>query len=119
MSNISVLRCLFSTLFFCALTGSTWALSPAAVDAHRYADGKPVAKISGVEEILDWQALDEHQLLLQVSQSRLYRLTLGSTCYLPYAQHVGISRSENTIWAGFDYVTADGRQCSIRSIERL
>ncbi len=98
------------------------ALSPASSGSPEgllLASGKPVSKIAGVREIVDWQTLDDRHLLLELSPSRIYRLTLGPECHLPYAQTVGISRSEGTIWAGFDYVTADGKQCSIRRIEQL
>ena len=82
--------------------------------------GLPVNKIAFADSIDDWQAIDNSHLLVRMSPSKNYLLTLRNGCPgLSLSRHVGITSSNNTIYAGFDYVTADGRRCGIQSISRL
>ena len=94
------------------------AFKPMAEDKR--AIGTPVTSVPSVSQIESWLALDNYHIVLQVAAHGTYRLTLPQGCHnLRWAQHVSISGSQNRAWAGFDYLTADGKQCSIGSIERL
>ncbi len=82
--------------------------------------GTPVANVPSVSQIESWLALDNYHVVLEVGRRGTYRLTLPEGCHnLRWAQQVAISGSQNKAWAGFDYLTADGQQCSIGTIERL
>ncbi len=82
--------------------------------------GTPVTSIPSVSQIESWAALDDYHVVLQVAAHGTYRLTFSESCHnLRWAQSVSISGSQNRAWAGFDYLTADGKQCSIGAIERL
>ncbi len=96
------------------------AASLMAAPVHALPAGKEVRNIPAANTLTDWRALDKRHLLLQFTPERRYRVRLSTTCVnLTWADQLGISRSNNTIWAGFDYVLADGRQCSIERIEQL
>ena len=82
--------------------------------------GLEVNKIKFANSIDTWQALDARHLLVRISANKNYLLTLRNTCPgLSHSRNVGITSSNNTIYAGFDYVTADGRRCGIQSISKL
>ncbi len=82
--------------------------------------GEPVAKIYYADQIDGFKHIDARHLVLNVGPEGNYLLKFQNDCYrLRYADHVGVSASNNTIYAGFDYVTADGFQCPIQSIERV
>jgi hypothetical protein len=80
-----------------------------------------VDKILLLEGSNTWEALDNRRLVLsQHSRSDSFLLILSRDCYaLPAAQRVGVSASNSTVYAGFDYITADGEQCAIQTIQRL
>ena len=64
--------------------------------------------------------LDDRHLVLSLSPKQRYLLTLDRDCLgLVFASHLGVSASNNTVYAGFDYITADGQHCTIKAIERL
>ena len=80
----------------------------------------PVDHIAAADEIQGWTLVDNRHVVVQLGAQRHYMLTLSQDCYrLNWAQHVGVTSSDNTIYAGFDYVTADGWQCGIERIEQL
>lgn len=82
--------------------------------------GAPVSKITLGSNISTWQALDERRLVLSLSPKQNYLLTLTRDCYaLPFASQLGVSASNNTVYAGFDYITADGERCAIKAINQL
>lgn len=82
--------------------------------------GAPVKKIPFANQIHDWQALGKRQLLVSTSPSKNYLVTLSRDCHsLNFAQQVGFSASNNTVYAGFDYVTARGQRCRIQSISKV
>jgi len=84
------------------------------------AAGPEVAKIVGVSQIANWQTIDAHRLVLSLNPKRNYLVTLQSDCFaLRHAENLGISTSNDVIYAGFDYVTADGVQCRIQRINEL
>ena len=82
--------------------------------------GAPVNKIRFASQIDSWQALDARHLVLSLSASKNYLITLRKDCHsLPRAANVGVSASNDTIYAGFDYITADGQRCAIQTINKL
>ena len=82
--------------------------------------GSEVASIEGLSNISTWQALDQRRLLLSLGHKQNYLVTLAKVCHaLPYATHLGVSASNNTVYAGFDYITADGERCTINTINKL
>ncbi len=82
--------------------------------------GTPVSKISGASKIDSWEALDARHVVLSFSTEKNFLVTLQRDCHsLPRASNVGVSASNDTIYAGFDYITADGQRCAIQAIDRL
>ena len=82
--------------------------------------GSEVASIEGLSNVSTWQALDERRLLLSLGQKQNYLVTFAKICHaLPYATQLGVSASNNTVYAGFDYITVDGERCSIGTINKL
>lgn len=79
--------------------------------------GEPVSSIPSADVMRDFEALDEEHVMLSDGAEKHYLLTLNRECFgLRWARHVGVTVSDNTIWAGFDMLTADGQACSIREI---
>lgn len=82
--------------------------------------GPPVKKIAFASEIRSWQAIDDRHVVINVSPTKSYLLTLRRQCpSLTYASNFGVSASNNNIYAGFDYITADGSKCGIAAINRI
>ena len=82
--------------------------------------GEFVANIPYANEINRFEAIDNQHLLVSVDPERTYVLEFKEQCHrLSFARHIGVSMANNTIWAGFDYVTADGSQCTIDSIQKV
>lgn len=102
-------------------TVPAFALPPPAHDPQNLLRaGEPVANIPAADRIQDFEAIDDAHVMVSLAGSEQYLVTLHRQCIgLRWAQHIGISTSDNTIWAGFDAVTADGENCSIREIHRL
>lgn len=70
--------------------------------------------------IQDWVAEDNLNVLVEIAEEGVFRLTFTEACYnLRWANSIGLSGSQNKVWAGFDYLTADGQRCSIGTINRL
>lgn len=97
------------------------ALPPAEdTPATLLRDGEPVISIPAADAIRDFHALDDEHVMLELEAGQHYLLTLNRQCVgLRWARHVGVTASQNTIWAGFDALTADGEACPIRTIHRL
>jgi len=107
-------RSLCATVLLTVTTGSTFALPPAE---H---PGEAVRSIPGAQRISDWNALDNQRVLVNVNATDTYLLTLKQQCHgLGWAQNVTVTMSNNTIWAGFDAIKADGLQCPIDRINRV
>ena len=88
--------------------------------AMKSAPGLPVKKISFADRINTWEVVDGQHLLVSLSKSKAYLLKVRDNCRSLQSTHkVGISSSNNTVYAGFDYVTADGQRCGIQSINKL
>lgn len=82
--------------------------------------GTPVTSMPGASEIQAWAPIDTLNVLVQIAEEGIFRLTFTEACYnLRWADNIGLSGSQNQVWAGFDYLTADGQRCSIGSINRL
>ena len=82
--------------------------------------GTPVKKIPFANHIDSWKALDKTQLVLSVSPQKNYLVTLRRPCHsLAFTHDVGFSTSNNTIYAGFDYITTGLDRCSIQSIKKV
>lgn len=82
--------------------------------------GVPVKKIPYASQIDDWQVLDKTRLIVSGPTSKFYLVQLQRQCYPLGSTHtVGISSSNNTVYAGFDYVTAGSQRCAIRSINEI
>ncbi len=80
----------------------------------------PVASIPYAHRISTWQPLDTSHVLVSVDSRNRYLITLRAMCPgLNYARDVGVTMSNNTIWAGFDAITTGTIQCEIERIDRL
>lgn len=80
----------------------------------------PVQQIPAARSAGDLTTVDLTHVLLSTADEVRYMLTLNRDCpELRWARHIGITASGNTIWAGFDALTADGQACQIREIHRL
>ena len=104
---------LFLTILFVCLGASQASTAMTPV-------GAAVDKIDLVSGVNTWEALDQRHLVLSLGQQQTYLVTLAQSCHtLPFATHLGVSASNNIVWAGFDYITADGERCAINSINEL
>jgi len=82
--------------------------------------GTEVESIKNIERISDWKTLDTRHLTLRINNTHNYLLTLQDQCmYLRGARIVGVSMTNQEIWAEFDHIAADGRECRIDTITRL
>ena len=82
--------------------------------------GTEVESIKNIERISDWKTLDTKHLTLRINNAHSYLLTLQDQCMqLRGARIVGVSMTNQEIWAGYDHVAADGRECRIDTITRL
>ena len=98
-----------------ALTVAAAGSSNALEETERLVQQIPMADL-----IADWQTIDDHHLLVTSAAGQDYVLTLRDGCFaLRFAEHIGVSTSNNTIYAGFDYVTVDGHQCPIQTIHAV
>jgi hypothetical protein len=96
---------------------SAAALPPAQDAAELLRAGEQVTSIPTASGIAGFQALDDGHVMLSLTDNQHYLLTLNRECFgLRWARHVGVTVSDNTIWAGFDSLTADGAACPIREI---
>jgi hypothetical protein len=95
------------------------ALPPATEQAQVVPEDllEPVRSIESADRISGWEHLDDQHVLLRLSAQDQYLITLKSRCLgLNWARNVGVTMSNNTIWAGFDAITVDGNQCEIELI---
>jgi hypothetical protein len=95
------------------LGGTTHALPPEF-------QGETVQHIDAANGISAWSHIDNQRVLVNVDEQSTYLLTLKHQCHgLAWAQNVTVSMSNNTIWAGFDAIQADGLACPIDRIEKI
>ena len=82
--------------------------------------GEPVRSIPDADRIRDWSPLDNQRVVVSVDTRDTYLLTLKHQCHaLSWAKNVTVTMSNNTIWAGFDAIKADGLQCPIERIAKV
>ena len=82
--------------------------------------GESVQNIEAADGISGWEHIDNQRVLVNVDEQSTYLLTLKHQCHgLAWAQNVTVTMSNNTIWAGFDEIKADGLACPIHSIEKI
>ena len=83
-------------------------------------NGEPVQSIAGANGIRGWSHIDNQRVLVELDQQSTYLLTLKHQCHgLAWAQNVTVTMTNNTIWAGFDAIQADGLACPIGRIEKV
>ena len=98
-----------------ALFGSSGALA-----IQPGLEGESVQNIEASNGISGWEHIDNQRVLVNVDEKSTYLLTLKHQCHgLAWAQNVTVSMSNNTIWAGFDSIRADGLACPIDRIEKI
>jgi hypothetical protein len=103
-----------------ALSALTLAMPPQRAPATLPAMDDPVASIPSAHRISNWRPLDGRHVMVHVGAQDRYLLTLREACPgLNYAHNVGVTMSNNTIWAGFDAITTDSMRCPIKRIDRL
>lgn len=94
--------------------------SAAALAIQPGLEGESVQKIKAANGISGWEHIDNQRVLVNVDEKSTYLLTLKHQCHgLAWAQNVTVSMSNNTIWAGFDAIRADGLACPIDRIEKI
>lgn len=99
---------------------SVAAMVPITVNAMPTDPGLPVKKIPYANQIDGWHALDKRRLIVSTSPAKNYLVTLRASCHaLRLGSKLGISSSNNTVYAGFDYITADGQRCAIQRINKI
>ena len=82
--------------------------------------GVHVDSISAVSADSTWEVLDYQHVVVSLEPGQRYLLTLTHMCpKLAVAAKLGISASGDTVYAGFDYITADGERCLIKDISKL
>lgn len=107
-------------LMAAAASLSAAALPPAHDAETLMQSGQPVPSIPTASGIAAFTTLDDEHVMLSLSDNQHYLLTLNRECFgLRWARHVGVTVSDNAIWAGFDALTADGTACPIREIHRV
>jgi len=109
------LRLRFATcLLASAACGSALALPPGGLH------GDSVRSIPDADQIRDWTPLDNQRVIVNLNAADTYLLTLKQQCHgLGWAQNITVTMSNNTIWAGFDAISADGLQCPIDRISKV
>ena len=91
-----------------------------AVHASPEVGGKAVQSIPGADAIVGWDRIDNQRVLVSFAERDGYLLTLKHQCHgLAWAENVTVTMSNNTIWAGFDSIKADGNACPINHIRKL
>ena len=82
--------------------------------------GVPVKKIPFASQINNWSIIDKATIVVTQSASKSYVVNLRGECHrLGFSDQVGFSSSNNTIYAGFDYVTVGPQRCAIQSINKI
>jgi len=108
-------------LLGCLTAAPALALPPPGHDTQQlFGAGEPVTSIPTADSIRGFEPLDNEHVMVSLADRQQYLMTLNRQCVgLRWAEHIGVSTADNTIWAGFDRLTADGQSCQIREIHRL
>lgn len=108
------------TLPVLATTLAMMVLGPGAQAMPPELAGEAVQSIQGADAISGWEHIDNQRVLVSLDEKSSYLLTLKHQCHgLAWAQNVTVTMSDNTIWAGFDAIEADGLACPIDSIHKV
>ena len=103
----------------CALGLGASSLAMPPQSAALPAWNNPVPSVPAANRISAWEPVDSRHVVIRVNSQERYLLTLREVCPgLSYARNVGVTMSDNTIWAGFDAITTDAVQCEIKRIDR-
>jgi hypothetical protein len=106
-------RYLGASLLLLCSSQTSFALPP---EGH----GESVRSIPDAQQISAWTTIDNQRVVINVNATDTYLLTLKQQCHgLGWAQNITVTMSNNTIWAGFDEIKADGLQCPIDRISRV
>lgn len=90
------------------------------VEAMPSKPGVPVKKIPFASQINNWSVIDKATIVVTQSPLKSYLVNLRGECHrLGFSDQVGFSSSNNTIYAGFDYVTVGPQRCAIQSINKI
>ena len=82
--------------------------------------GAVIDRIQSAHTINGFSYLDNQHMLLSVGPKRHYLLNFRNSCHhLAWADKIDISKSGDTIHAGFDYVTVAGARCEIGEIRQI
>jgi len=82
--------------------------------------GSPVKKIPFASQIEGWKVLDKKRIIVSRSPLKNYLVTLRRDCHqLGFTRTVGISSSNNAVYAGFDHLTVKGQRCPISAINEI
>lgn len=100
--------------FLLILSLVSTAVSTSALSTN---PGISVNKIPVASQIHSWKVIDQSRVIIAHNEAGGYLLTLRHVCHeLPFTRHLGVSSSNDTIYAGFDYITAGSQQCPIQGI---
>lgn len=114
MMNKKVALTTAAALLWSAFLGSTALAMPPELKGER------VQNIEATNGISGWSHIDNQRVLVNVDETSTFLLTLKHQCHgLAWAQNVSVTMSNNTIWAGFDAIQADGLACPIDRIEKI
>lgn len=98
----------------------TALISTSALAMPPELSGRDVQSIEAMNGISGWSHIDNQTVLVNLDEKSAYLLTLKHQCHgLAWAQNVTVTMSNNTIWAGFDAIKADGLDCPIDRIEKI
>jgi len=112
--KLTVAAAVLAATLFTSIAGN--ALTPSEFKLA----GTQIDRITSAHSITAYSSLDRQFLLLAEGKKRHYLLNLGNACHkLAWAEHINISRSDDTIYAGFDYVSVDGTRCEIGEIRQI
>ncbi len=113
---------LTGTLFGCAVLGASFSNALPQLDESQagWNSARNLDRISLANRITTYQPVDATHLVLVADEEMNYLLSLETMCHeLRFARQIGVSNSDNTIYAGFDHVVADGQECPIARIQAI
>ncbi|MBV1906694.1 MAG: hypothetical protein KUG75_11495 [Pseudomonadales bacterium] len=111
---------IFIALTSCLVITLATAISHALTLKEYLDTGTNIDRIHSAHSLNTFSSLDRQYLLLTEGSKRIYLLNLGKSCYsLDWADKINISQSNDTIHAGFDYVSINGARCEIDAIRTI
>ena len=110
----------FIALTSCFIVTLSASLSQALTLTEYLDTGTNIDRIVSAHSLNAFSSLDRQYLLLAEGSKRHYLLNLGEACYsLNWADQINISQSNDTIHAGFDYISVNGARCEIGAIRTI